>query len=200
MGLTLVLKVVSTIIYGSLLLRLAGRKSIAQMTIAQTVVMLAIGTVLIEPLVGPELLNTFFVIAVTVGTLIAIEYSEIRCTFLKKIFTGEPVLLIENGRIKLKNLKRVRMTVQQLEMELRKSSIASPSEVRYATIEPNGQFGFILKEEFQAMTKQEYREIAKRLDAIEEALGVRKAVPCPPLNKAEHDVFEKVVQQEINSR
>lgn len=200
MGITLVLKVVSTIIYGSLLLRLAGRKSIAQMTIAQTVVMLAIGTVLIEPLVGSELLNTFFVIAVTVGTLIAIEYSEIRCTFLKKIFTGEPVLLIENGHIKLKNLKRVRMTVQQLEMELRKSSIASPSEVRYATIEPNGQFGFILKEEFQAMTKQEYREIIKRLDAIEVALGVTKAAPYPPMDKAGNDVFEKVVHQEIHSR
>lgn len=200
MGITLVLKIVSTIIYGSLMLRLAGRKSIAQMTIAQTVVMLAIGTVLIEPLVGTELLNTFFVIAVTVGTLITIEYSEIRCTFLKKIFTGEPVLLIENGQIKPKNLKRVRMTVQQLEMELRKSSIASPSEVRYATIEPNGQFGFILKEEFQPMTKQEYREIVKRLDAIEEALGATKAAPLPPMEKAGNDVFEKVVRQDIHSR
>ena len=195
MGIILTLKTVATIIYGSLLLRMAGRKSIAQMTIAQTVVMLAIGTVLIEPLVGSELLNTFFVIAVTVVTLITIEYLEIKSALLKKIFTGEPVLLIENGNIKPQNLKRVRMTVQQLEMELRQASIASPREVRYATIEPNGQFGFILKEEFQPLTKQEYRELTKRLEAIETALGITTAAPCPA-NKTGDDVFAKVFRQE----
>ncbi len=74
---TLGWQTVITIIFGSLILRLAGRKSLSQMTIAQTVVMLAVGTVLIEPLVGTNLTNTYIVVAIAVVTLIFIEYAEI---------------------------------------------------------------------------------------------------------------------------
>ncbi|CQR73794.1 hypothetical protein SOV_32960 [Sporomusa ovata DSM 2662] len=167
MDFALTWKTILTIIYGTLILRIAGRKSLAQMTIAQTVVMLAVGTVLIEPLVGQELPNTFFVVAIVVGTLILIEYSEIRLPFLKKLFTGEPVILIENGKINRENLKRVRMTIQQLEMELRQASIANASDVKWATIEPNGQFGFVLKDELQPIGQAEYQHLLKRLETIE---------------------------------
>ncbi len=200
----LFLKTMATIIYGTLMLRIAGRKSIAQMTIAQTVVMLAIGTVLIEPLVGTVLLNTFFVVGIAVATLIIIEYSEIKFTTLKKVFTGEPVLLIENGMINRNNLKRVRMTIQQLEMELRQASIPNVSEVMWATIEPNGQFGFILKEEFQPISKREYRELLCRLTVIEKSLGI-KSEYLPETSNAinneknrDTDVFEKVFRNETH--
>lgn len=197
MGIILVLKIVATILYGSLVLRLAGRKSIAQMTIAHTVVMLAIGTVLIEPLVGTDLPNTFFVIGVTVATLIIIEYFEIHSPWLKKIFTGEPVLLIEHGRIKQENLKRVRMTVQQLEMELRQAGIANPQEVKYATIEPNGHFGFLLREEFQPLTKREYLEMIRRLEAVEHVLGLKKTARPAAEHDSAADVFEKVMRADL---
>jgi len=167
---TLTWKTILTIIYGTLLLRIAGRKSLAQMTIAQTVVMLAVGTVLIEPLVGQEITNTFFVVAIVVGTLIVIEYSEIKFPFLKKLFTGEPVILIEDGQLNRENLKRVRMTIQQLEMELRQASISKVSDIKWATIEPNGRFGFVLKSELQPIGRYEYQYLLNRLEIIENYL------------------------------
>ncbi|MEG6584449.1 DUF421 domain-containing protein [Dendrosporobacter sp. 1207_IL3150] len=195
--LSLVFKTMATIIYGTLLLRIAGRKSLAQMTIAQTVVMLAIGTVLIEPLVGTSLTNTFFIVGIAVATLIIIEFSEIRFPYMKKLFTGEPVILIKDGKINRENLKRVRMTIEQLEMELRQASIATVDEVRCATIEPNGQFGYVLKDDYQPISKREYYQIISRLDAIDATLRVHK-----PINqvkegyskeKSSNDVFEKVL-------
>jgi uncharacterized membrane protein YcaP (DUF421 family) len=200
---SLVWKTIVTIIYGTLILRIAGRKSLSQMTVAQTVVMLAVGTVLVEPLAGVELIDTFTLVAISVATLIAIESSEIKFPIVRKLFTGEPVVLIENGEVKRENLKRVRMTIQQLEMELRQASIAKISDIKWATIEPNGQFGFLLRDELQAIGGCEYQELLHRLEAIEKHLtgnnGQESDIHCQtsfgkeikdPLSY--EDVFKKV--------
>ncbi|SFM11747.1 DUF421 domain-containing protein [Pelosinus propionicus] len=201
---SLIWKTLLTILYGTLILRIAGRKSLAQMTVAQTVVMLAVGTVLIEPLVGSELIDTFVLVAVAVFTLIAIEYSEIRFPFLKKIFTGHPVVLIENGEMKRERLKQVRMTIQQLEMELRQASISKVSDVKWGTIEPNGRFGFILKDELQPVDRWEFERLLDRLASIEKSINGHsnespaEPPPVPIENKvedsrSEDDVFKKLV-------
>ncbi len=192
MELSLVWKTIVTILYGTLILRIAGRKSLAQMTVAQTVVMLAVGTVLIEPLVGSELDSTFVVVTLAVFTLIFMEYAELRIPFLKKVFTGKPVLLIEDGVIRKDHLKQVRVTVQQLEMELRQAGIASCEEVRWCTIEPNGKFGFLLKEEFQPLNKQDYRTLWESLRRLEERLAVLEEPLQPKTVVFRDDVFAKV--------
>lgn len=201
-------KTILTILYGTLILRVAGRKSLAQMTVAQTVVMLAVGTVLIEPLVGRELSSTFAVVTIAVLTLILIEYLEIRIPWLKKIFTGEPVLLIEDGKMRRDNLKRVRVTVQQLEMELRQAGIASAEEVQWGTIEPNGQFGFVMKEEFQTVSKRDYEYLLSLVRSLEEQLTapnppppeqrVQKKKPQEPV--FDNNVFHKVAAAERKRR
>ncbi|WP_285717033.1 YetF domain-containing protein [Pelosinus sp. IPA-1] len=197
-------KTIVTIIYGTLILRVAGRKSLSQMTVAQTVVMLAVGTVLIEPLVGGvELIDTFTLVAISVATLIAIESSEIKFPIVRKLFTGEPVVLIENGEVKRENLKRVRMTIQQLEMELRQASIAKIADIKWATIEPNGRFGFLLRDELQAIGGCEYQELLHRLEVIEkhftDTKGKESDIHCQTSFAKEikdplsyEDVFKKV--------
>lgn len=197
----LIWQTIVTIIYGALVLRIAGRKSLSQMTIAQTVVMLAVGTVLIEPLVGTRLIDTFVVVAVAVFTLIVIEYAEIKIPFLKKIFTGKPIIIIEDGQIKRENLKHVRMTIQQLEMELRQASVQKVTEVKWATIEPNGQFGYVLKDDFQGVSKSEYHYLLSRLNRIEEKIGIHdsKLISSQKTDKVkkfadDEDIFEKIAK------
>lgn len=194
---SLVWKTFGTILYGILILRIAGRKSLSQMTIAQTVVMLAVGTVLIEPLVGTEMTNTFVVVGIAIATLIVIEYAEIRLPKFKKLFTGEPVIIIQDGKFLRDNLKHIRMTIQQVEMELRQASIASVAEVKWGTIEPNGEFGFILKDEFQPVSRSEYRELLTRLERMEQHLSGKaesvSALLNPPDTPAQDDVFKKLL-------
>ncbi|PAK40199.1 hypothetical protein CHH47_29345, partial [Priestia megaterium] len=45
------------ILAGILLLRIAGRKSIAQMTLAQTVVMISLGTIIVQPIVEKSMVK-----------------------------------------------------------------------------------------------------------------------------------------------
>jgi len=60
-GFKLVWKSLLIFIVGTFLLRLGGRKAISQMTIPQVVIMIAIGTLLIQPVSGYDLWTTFVI-------------------------------------------------------------------------------------------------------------------------------------------
>lgn len=107
-------KAVLMVIVGTILLRIAGRKSIAQMTLAQTVIMIAIGSLLIQPVAGKNVWVTFGVGSVLVATLIVIEFLQVKSDAFEKLITGKSIPLIENGQLVEKNLKKLRLTVDQL--------------------------------------------------------------------------------------
>ena len=171
MDFTLIWQTMFIFIFGILALRIAGRKSLAQTTVAETVVMIAIGTVLIEPLVGKDIWRTIAAVTVIVITLYILEYLQLKWPFLEQMFTGKAVIVIEEGHIQIENLRKLRMTVEQLEIYLRQASVTRIEEVKYATIEPNGQLGFTLNESAEPLTKADYQRLMNKLERIEGLLS-----------------------------
>jgi hypothetical protein len=90
-------KGVLIVIVGSMLLRLAGCKSIAQMTVAQTIIMIAIGNLLIQPVSERGLLVTFATGLVLVLTLLAMEYAQVKSDVVETVITGRSVIVIRDG-------------------------------------------------------------------------------------------------------
>jgi len=170
MDVTLIWQTILTFIFGILALRVAGRKSLAQTTVAETVVMIAVGTILIEPLVGKDIWRTFGAVIIMIATLYILEYLQLKWPFLEKVFTGKAVIIIEDGKIIMENLRKLRMTVQQLEIHLRQASVTRIEEVKFATIEPNGQLGFVLNESAEPLTKADYQRLMDKLESIERLL------------------------------
>ncbi|MFC2949035.1 DUF421 domain-containing protein [Virgibacillus sediminis] len=175
----LVWKAVVIILGGTFLLRFAGRKSISQMTLAQTVIMIGIGSLLIQPVAGQNVWVTLGVGAVLVLSLIVLEFVQIKGDFFESLITGKSKVLIENGQIQQGNLRKVRLTVDQLEMNLREKNVTRISDVQWATLEPNGQVGFVLKEEAQPVTKKELQQLNQRIDLLLEQSSVPPQ-PLPP--------------------
>ncbi len=160
-------KAVIIIIGRTFLLRLAGRKSISQITLAQTTIMIGIGSLLIQPLAGKNIWITLGVGTVLVLTLICMELAQIKSDFVENIITGKSKVLIHNGVVQTDQLKKLRLTVDQLEMNLRQKNVTRIEDVEWATatLEANGQIGYTLKPEAQPATKAEiqtlYIEIKK---------------------------------------
>ncbi|WP_010648538.1 DUF421 domain-containing protein [Oceanobacillus massiliensis] len=154
-------KAILIVIAGTFLLRVAGRKSISQMTLAQTVIMIGIGSLLIQPLAGKNVWVTIGVGLVLILTLILMEFIQVKGDFFEGLLTGKAKLLIENGILNEKNLQKLRITVDQLEMNLRLQNVSKLSDVEWATLEPNGRIGFILKQDVQPVTKREFNEFAE---------------------------------------
>jgi len=147
------------IISGILLLRLAGRKSISQMTIAPTVMMISLGTIIVQPIVERSIIKAIGGAFVFVLSLVIIERLEQRFNIVEKLITGKVKTVIENGKLNVQSLKEMRMTVDQLEMRLREQGITKFEDVKTATIEPNGKLGYELQDDAKPLTVGEFKKI-----------------------------------------
>ncbi|WP_188205955.1 DUF421 domain-containing protein [Alkalibacillus aidingensis] len=173
------------VIAGLLLLRLAGRKSISQMTLAQTVVMISIGSIIIQPIVQTSLWKTGIAAFVFVFTLVILEYLQVKFNAFENFITGKSKVVIENGLLQEKNLKRLRFTVDQLEMRLRQQGITNISDVKIATLEPNGQLGYELMPDAKPLTVKEFKQF------MHNYMNNQTQMPTN-LQQQKHNIFDEV--------
>lgn len=188
-------KAVLIIVVGTLLLRIAGRKSISQMTLAQTVLMIGIGSLLIQPVAGENIWVTFGVGAILVLTLIIMEYMQVKVDGMEKFITGKAVILVENGRMNEKNMRRYRLSADLLEMLLRQKNVSKISDVEYATLEPNGQIGFTLKPEAQPVKKRDIDAIQQQLNQLQLAVNKTPVQSSNQEQSNQENIFSEVANK-----
>ncbi|BBF41713.1 hypothetical protein lbkm_0393 [Lachnospiraceae bacterium KM106-2] len=121
--------------------RLSGKKSVSNMTTYELAAMMLLTTVAAEPLVYK--ISSKATIGVATITAITILIGSLS---LKKFFYNfdtEPIVLIINGKILKKELKKTRMNIPLLMSELRTMGYPNLSEIAYAILEPNGKLSAI---------------------------------------------------------
>ncbi|EOP91875.1 hypothetical protein IGM_01935 [Bacillus cereus HuB4-4] len=149
------------ILAGILLLRIAGRKSISQMTLAHTVVMISIGTIIVQPIVEKNTIKAVTSAFIFVVTVILLEYFQLKCNTFEKFITGKSKVVIEDGRLNIENLTKLRLSVDQLEMRLHNQGISKIADVKTATLEPNGQLSYELTDEAIPLTVRDFHKIMR---------------------------------------
>lgn len=168
---------------GVLLLRVAGRKSISQMTLAQTVVMISIGSIIIQPIIETSVWKTIVAAAIFIGSLILMEYLQVKFNFIEKFITGKSKIVIENGKLQPANMRKLRFTADQLEMRLRTNGITKVSDVKMATLEPNGQLGYELIDDAKPLTAGEFKRLMG---------GMILQTPVQPAPQQSNNIFEEI--------
>ncbi|MPW26733.1 DUF421 domain-containing protein [Alkalibaculum sp. M08DMB] len=159
MELALIKESIILVLTGVILLRISGRKSISQMTIAQTVVMISIGSIIIQPIIEDSIKRTAIAAAVFVTSMMLMEYLQVRYNFIEKLLTGKSKIVIKDGEIVLTNLRKLRFTADQLEMRLRQKGISNITDVKTATLEPNGQLGYELMPDAKPLTVGDLKQM-----------------------------------------
>ena len=130
-----------------LLLRLLGKRELGQLAPFELVTLVVIGDLIQQgithndfSLTGASLaIGTFAFWTLVLGWL---SYLSPRA---EKWMTGEPRVLVCEGEIVHANMRRERMTVMELESEMRLAGISSMPDVAWAILEPNGKISFINK-------------------------------------------------------
>lgn len=152
-------KTLVLIMFGMLVLRVSGRKSISQMTVPTTIAMISIGTIIVQPIADENILITMIAAVVFIIVLILVEFMQVRWNTLEKWIKGPAIIVIENGQFELQNMKKLRLTVDALEMKLRQQGISKLSDVKTATIEPNGQLGYELQNHAKPVTVTQLEQL-----------------------------------------
>ncbi|YCA46340.1 DUF421 domain-containing protein (plasmid) [Bacillus sp. JZ8] len=185
------------ILAGIFLLRIAGRKSISQMTLPQTVVMISLGTIIVQPIVEKSMVKAIGGAAVFILAILLLEYIQVKSNAFEKFLTGKSKIVIRNGQLDTKMLKKLRLTVDQLEIRLRNQGITNIQDVKTATIEPNGQLGYELQDEAKPLTVGEFKnmmavyfpQLAKLQDSSVQS-------PTQPKSNPSSNTFEEVNQKQ----
>lgn len=179
-------KAIVIVVGGVLILRLAGRKSISQLTVAQTVMMVAVGSLIIQPVGDRNIWITMVTTFLMVVTLIAIEYIVLKSNAVETFLYGKSSVVVENGTLHEVNLRKLRLSVDMLEVRLRQQGVQSIEDVQWATIESNGLLGYMMKPAKQYATKEDINRLESLLRTCIPQL------PNPPKPDPSGQLFEEV--------
>jgi len=158
----------TVLVYGGLavLLRLAGKRDLAQLNTFDLVVMLLLSNVVQNAVIGPDnsldggLLGAVILVGINAVWVRAVNRGP-RST---KIFEGTPTTLVEDGKVTV-NLHRLGLRHADVATALRHQGAASIDEVAEASLEPGGSIVVNLKPDAQDLTVGEYRTDQERMIA-----------------------------------
>jgi uncharacterized membrane protein YcaP (DUF421 family) len=128
-------------------MRIIGRRELSTLTPFDLVLLIVLGDAIQQGLTQDDYSVTGAIIAVsTLATMqLAASYVSFRFKPFRKILKGEPIVLVEDGKLLDRNLRRERLTAGDVAEEMRAQQIATFDEVRWAILESNGTISFIKK-------------------------------------------------------
>ena len=120
--------------------RLMGKRQVGQMEPSEFVVTMLVANLASIPMEEESIpLSAGLIPIVTVLVLeVFLSFLSLRSIFIRKLLCGKPVILIENGRILRENLRRTRVTLDELTGHLREKDVLDPRSVQFAILETNG--------------------------------------------------------------
>ena len=131
-----------------LLMRVIGRRELSSLEPFDLILLIVLGDALQQGLTQDDYSVTGAVLVV--GTLALLQafasFLSFRFARLRPLLEGEPVIVVENGKPIMKNLRRERLVVAEIAAEARKQQIESLVDVKWAVLETSGQISFIKKE------------------------------------------------------
>jgi uncharacterized membrane protein YcaP (DUF421 family) len=112
---------------------------------------------------GIPLFSGFVPIVTVLGVELVLSALSMKSTKLRKMLCGKPVILVENGNILQKNLKKTRITLDELTGHLREKEVLDLQAVQYAILETNGNLSvFPYPKEKPASAKEAGVQVKKQ--------------------------------------
>ena len=145
----LVLRAVALYAFVLVLTRVIGRRELASLAPFDLILLIVLGDALQQGLTQDDYSVTGAIIVV--GTLallqVATSWLGFRFPRVRPVLDGEPLIVVEDGRPIERNLRRERLTVEEIAESARLHDIGSLEQVRWAVLERNGELSFIRKSE-----------------------------------------------------
>ena len=132
-------------IYG--LTRVIGRRELSSLEPFDLILLIVLGDLVQQGVTQSDYSVTGLILAAgTIALMQAfVAYVNFRFKRVRMVLDGEPIVLIEDGRVLTRNVHRERLTRHELEEQARLSQIDSLDKVRWAVLETNGAISFIPK-------------------------------------------------------
>jgi|SRR5947207_2051454 uncharacterized membrane protein YcaP (DUF421 family) len=131
--------------------RILGRRELADLQPFDLIFLVVIGDLIQQGVTQNDLSVTGLILVIaTIGVLqVASSYLTFRFRRLRPIMTGEPVVIVEHGKLIRSNMKRERLTPDDVEEAARQQQIHSLDQVQWAVLESSGKMSFFKKSDMK---------------------------------------------------
>jgi uncharacterized membrane protein YcaP (DUF421 family) len=137
-----------------ILARLMGHQHISQLTFFDYVVGITIGSIAATASVDQnvKILNGIAGLLVWGILPIIISLLNLKSYRFRRLTDGQPIVLVQNGKIMEDNLKKARLSLDSLMLSLREKNAFKLSDVEFAVLETNGSVSVMKKTDVQPLT------------------------------------------------
>jgi uncharacterized membrane protein YcaP (DUF421 family) len=128
-------------------MRVIGRRELSSLGAVDIVLLIVLGDVIQQGLTQDDYSVTGAVIAVSAIACMQVlsSYVSFRSRRARRVLAGEPLVVIQDGKIIENIARRERLNEQDIAEEMRLQQIGSFSEVEWGILESNGQISFVKK-------------------------------------------------------
>ena len=154
---TLYLRAILLYLFLIAVIRLMGKRQIGQMEASEFVVTMLMADLATIPIQEPG--APLYAGIIPMLTVLAVELAlsalSVRSILFRKLLCGKPVILVENGKILQDNLRKTRVTLDELSGHLREKDVLDIESVQYAILETDGNLSVFPYASFRPASAQE---------------------------------------------
>ena len=129
-------------------MRIMGKRQLGELELSELVTTLLLSEIAAVPIIDFRipLKRAIIPIFLIISFEIIIPFISEKKRFLKKLIVGKPSYIIYKGELRLSDIKKSRISLDELIGELRGQGYFDISDVEYAILEPNGRLSVLPKE------------------------------------------------------
>lgn len=137
--------------------KLAGKKQIAQLSFFEYVTGITIGSIASESIMGLDgkIINGLIAMIIIAAIPLIVGLISLKSKKFRDFTEGKGTIFIKDGKVMEDNLKKERITADELLQLLRMKDVFQVSEVEFAVLEPTGDLSVMLKKENQPLTPKD---------------------------------------------
>lgn len=146
------------------LLRVTGRRTLSKMNAFDFVVTVALGSTLATILLNKDvsLAQGVLALAVLIALQFVITWSSVRTRWVRRVVTGEPVLLAYQGDLLPDALRRARLTADEVRAAVRAAGFPALEDTAAVILETDGSFSVVRPEGSSSSSLQDVLPAGER--------------------------------------
>lgn len=137
-------------VFGLVLLvtRVIGRRELSTLAPFDLILLVVVGDLVQQGVTQSDysLTGVLIVLSTLSVLVVTTSYLSFRFRTLHHLLEGEPIVLVEHGELIEANLRRERLTPDEVAAEARMQQIDDLARVRFAVLETNGQISFVTED------------------------------------------------------
>lgn len=140
-------------------MRVLGKRQIGELQPTELVITLLLSEIIAVPMQDNDipLTGTILPVLVLIGFEILISVISLKSVRFRTVIQGHSIIVIRDGKLDLKQIKKLRFTIDDILEALRQKDVFDIGKVQYAIVETNGAMSVMLKPDFEAVTREDLK-------------------------------------------